>query len=40
MDTIINIMICCAIPVVAVDIYFIAILIGITIEDAKERWRK
>lgn len=40
MDEILNIIILCAIPVISVDAFFCAILIGIMIEDVKERWRK
>lgn len=40
MSTILNIIILCAVPVLAVDAFFCAVLIGVMIENVKERWRK
>jgi len=40
MNTILNIIILCAVPVLAVDAFFCAILIAIMIENVKERLRK
>ena len=40
MNTILNIIMLCAVPVLAVDAFFCAVLIGIMIENVKERLRK